>query len=158
MRINIDYEIDFNEDIDLNKVYESIADMASSVLELSDDFKDIDVNIIIMDNESIWEINLAQRGIDAPTDVLSFPMFEFSEICKLPDISEEEAILGDIIISLDRAREQAEEYGHSLKRELGFLFLHGLLHILGFDHETEKERMEMEAYQDKILDNLSIKR
>ncbi len=110
-----------------------------------------EVNLTICDNEYIREINREYRDIDRETDVLSFPMMDFDT----PDTT---VMLGDIIISYEKAVSQAEEYGHSLKRELCFLCCHSALHLLGYDHETENERNEMEQKQKEILERLNIKR
>ncbi len=109
-------------------------------------------NVVFVTNKEIQELNKEWRHKDAPTDVLSFPM----------DADEpppgEPWELGDVIISVERADEQAEEYGHSLERELCFLFVHGALHVLGFDHETKKEEKDMFSRQDAVLDSLGISR
>ncbi|MBR5279138.1 MAG: rRNA maturation RNase YbeY [Clostridia bacterium] len=110
-----------------------------------------EVNVTICDDEAIHQINKEHRNIDKPTDVLSFPFYDFDT----PNIT---TLLGDIIISRDTAYRQAKEYGHSPKREFCFLAAHSALHLLGYDHETEPERIEMEAKQKEILDNLGIKR
>ena len=110
-----------------------------------------EVNVTICDDEIIHQINKEHRNIDKPTDVLSFPFYDFDT----PNIT---TLLGDIIISRDTAYRQAKEYGHSPKREFCFLAAHSALHLLGYDHETEPERIEMEAKQKEILDNLGIKR
>lgn len=110
-----------------------------------------EVNVTVCDDEAIREINKQHRGIDKPTDVLSFPFLDF----ETPEVL---TLLGDIIISRDTAYRQAEEYGHSPKREFCFLAAHSALHLLGYDHETEEEREEMEEMQRKILDELGIKR
>lgn len=110
-----------------------------------------EVEITLCGDEEIHGVNKEFRGIDRPTDVLSFPMMEFS----MPEVY---VSLGNIILSVETARRQAEEYGHSLKRELCFLCAHSALHLLGYDHETEDEREEMEAKQREILDALGIKR
>lgn len=110
-----------------------------------------EVNLTICDNEYIREINREYRDIDRETDVLSFPMMDF-------DTPETTVMLGDIIISYEKAVSQADEYGHSLKRELCFLCCHSALHLLGYDHETEEERNEMEQKQKEILERLNIKR
>jgi len=110
-----------------------------------------EVNVTICDDAEIKEINREHRGIDKPTDVLSFPFLDF----ETPDTL---TLLGDIIISRDTAYRQAEEYGHSAKREFCFLAAHSALHLLGYDHEDESEREEMEAKQREILDELGIKR
>lgn len=110
-----------------------------------------EVNVTVCDDETIHELNRVHRGIDRATDVLSFPFFDF-------DTPEAVTLLGDIVISRDTAYRQAEEYGHSPKREFCFLAAHSALHLLGYDHETEAEREEMESKQREILDNLGIKR
>lgn len=110
-----------------------------------------EVNLTVCDNGFIREINREYRDIDRETDVLSFPMMDFDT----PDTT---VMLGDIIISYEKAVSQAEEYGHSLKRELCFLCCHSALHLLGYDHETDDERTEMEAKQKEILERLNIKR
>lgn len=110
-----------------------------------------EVNVTVCDDKTIHQINKEHRNIDRPTDVLSFPFFDF-------DTPEVTTLLGDIIISRDTAYRQAEEYGHSPKREFCFLAAHSALHLLGYDHETEDEREIMEAKQREILDELQIKR
>jgi probable rRNA maturation factor len=113
------------------------------------------VSLTFTDDEGIRELNRRFRGVDRPTDVLSFPMREAGEdefgAEAAVDGLEEEEPLGDIVISLPRALEQAEEYGHSAEREIGFLFVHGLLHLLGYDHDTEEREREMFARQEAVL-------
>ena len=110
-----------------------------------------EVNVTVCGDEEIHAINLEHRGVDRPTDVLSFPFLDFDT----PDVM---TMLGDIIISRDTAYRQAEEYGHSPKREFCFLAAHAALHLLGYDHENDQERGEMEAKQREILDKLGITR
>lgn len=124
---------------------------------------DAEVGVTITDNEEIRRINSEERGIDAPTDVLSFPMLYFDENGDIID-SEFDSdgkflLLGDIVISAERARAQAEEYGHSFKREIAFLTVHSMLHLLGYDHvgDPEGERV-MFKKQDEILKELGIVR
>ena len=134
------------------KVYETLMKrvIRTAVSEQYPNHK-LEVNLTICDDATIKEINNEHRGIDRPTDVLSFPFFDF-------DTPDKMTLLGDIIISRDTAYRQAEEYGHSPKREFCFLAAHSALHLLGYDHETEEEREEMEAKQREILDKLGIKR
>ena len=106
-------------------------------------------NVIIVDNEKIHEINKEYRGIDRPTDVISFAL-EDDKTFNRDDIR----VLGDIYISIDKVKSQSEEYGHSIKRELFFLAIHGLLHLLGYDHMTKEEETEMFHLQDVILDEI----
>lgn len=109
------------------------------------------VSISIVDNKYIHKINKKYRGIDRPTDVISFAFLD-GEINKEQIFhSDNEVCLGDIYISLDKAKEQAEEYKHSLERELSFLFIHGLLHLLGYDHMTKEDEEVMFALQEEIL-------
>ena len=115
--------------------------------------KDVVFNIIIVDNEYIHQLNKTYRGVDRPTDVISFAL-EDNGACE----TEFGRILGDIYISIDQARIQAKEYGHSLKRELAFLSIHGFLHLLGYDHMTEEEEKEMFGSQEWILNEYGIKR
>lgn len=106
--------------------------------------------ITIVCDEQMKELNNSHRNKDATTDVLSFPQYEKSEINKL-----EYAVLGDIVISIEKAQAQADEYGHKLERELAFLTIHGTLHLLGYDHETnEVDEKEMFALQDKVLEEM----
>ncbi|WP_151735888.1 rRNA maturation RNase YbeY [Paenibacillus tengchongensis] len=125
-----------------------------------------EVALTFVDNARIHELNREYRGIDRPTDVLSFALNESGEdepeiIYELEeDESEEELpnVLGDIIISVERAREQALDYGHSLERELGFLFVHGFLHLLGYDHQDEAAEAEMMSKQEAVLAQVGLTR
>ena len=114
-----------------------------------------EVSITLTDDENIHELNKKFRGIDRPTDVLSFAFRESDE----PQILDSDVeILGDIIISIERAKVQAEEFGHSFLREIIFLEVHGLLHLLGYDHIEENDRAEMEAEQKFVMNELGIER
>lgn len=125
------------------------------------------VNLLITDNEGIRDFNRRMRQIDAPTDVLSFPMIDFGEPADFSGLEDTfdcfdpesgELALGDIVISQDKVREQAREYGHSLKRELAFLIAHSMLHLCGYDHMTPKEAHIMEEKQERALNALGITR
>lgn len=115
-----------------------------------------EVSVVLADDEYIHQLNRQYRGKDCPTDVLSFALNEGEE----PEILDgpEEILLGDIIISLETAARQAEEYGHSLERELAYLTVHGILHLLGYDHMTEDEKKEMRQEEEYILSFLGITR
>ena len=126
------------------------------------DYQEIDfpveISLSFVDNERIHELNKEYRGKDAPTDVLSFPMFEDGEI-EYDDESDEPCAIGDIVISLEKAVEQAEEYGHSLEREAAFLAVHSVLHLLGFDHEVSEEDDEyMKESAEEILSSIGLRR
>lgn len=115
-----------------------------------------EISVTIVDNKEIHSINLKHRGIDRPTDVLSFPLIDFDKET-LPDDGTK-IYLGDIIISIEKAAEQAKEYGHSLEREIGFLTAHSMLHLLGYDHMTSEEEKIMFKKQEEILKNLNLRR
>lgn len=116
--------------------------------------KDIELSCIFVDDKKIHQINKEYRQVDRPTDVVSFAL-EDNDVLLVEGMPRS---LGDIFISIDRAKVQAEQYGHSIKREMCFLFTHGLLHLLGFDHIDEEEEKEMFKMQDTILDALEIGR
>ncbi|CAG9619354.1 Endoribonuclease YbeY [Sutcliffiella rhizosphaerae] len=118
-----------------------------------------ELSVTFVDNERIQEINREYRDKDRPTDVISFAMEELGEgEMEIHYQDDAPRILGDIVISVPKAEEQAKDYGHSLKRELGFLALHGLLHLLGYDHENEKDEKEMFDKQKEILNAYGLKR
>lgn len=126
------------------------------------------VNLVLTDNAGIRELNRECRGIDRETDVLSFPNLEFEKegIFEVPKEAEAdcfdpetgELMLGDIMISMDKMQEQAESYGHSLKREFAFLVAHSMLHLCGYDHMEPMEAEVMEGKQEKLLAGLGITR
>ena len=118
--------------------------------------EDAEVSVTLTDDVHIRELNRTYRGIDRPTDVLSFALTESDE----PEIigAPVGEVLGDLVISLERVAPQAEEYGHTPLRELSFLTVHGMLHLLGYDHMEEEERLEMEEEQRHIMEELGIER
>ena len=115
-----------------------------------------EVSVTLTDNAYIHTLNRQYRGIDRPTDVLSFALNESEE----PEIDGglDVNVLGDLIISVERAEEQAADYGHSVRREMAFLTVHGMLHLLGYDHMEDEERAEMDAEQRFVMDKLGIPR
>ncbi|MDD2392137.1 MAG: rRNA maturation RNase YbeY [Bacilli bacterium] len=137
-----------DQDIKELKEVEKFIDYVLQKLKL----EDVIFDIIIVDNFNIKKINKEYRNIDNYTDVISFALEDFC------DIKTEVRILGDIYISIDKAKEQAKDYEHSLLRELSFLSIHGLLHLLGYDHEQEEEEKEMFELQERLLDEYGIKR
>jgi len=120
------------------------------------DTENAEVSVTLTDDAHIHELNRTYRAVDRPTDVLSFALTESEE----PEIVGGQGydVLGDLVISLERMRAQAEEYGHSELRELSFLTVHGMLHLLGYDHMEEQERQEMEAEQRAVMEELGITR
>ena len=123
-----------------------------------------EVDVLLTDDEGIHEINHEQRGVDKPTDVLSFPMFEFTPgqpPADDADVDPETGLLplGDMVLSIERAAAQAEEYGHELDREAAYLAVHSVLHLLGYDHMDDGEqKAQMRAREEAILNGLGITR
>ncbi len=165
MSLNIEKEVDVIFDFDYENLAREVVDFAIS----HEDFPyEAEVNLTLTDNDGIQEINRAYREIDAPTDVLSFPMLSYEkagDFSALEDDYEDnfnpdtgEIMLGDIIISIDRVKEQADAYGHSERREFAFLILHSMLHLFGYDHMTPEEAAEMEGKQHQILEEMNITR
>lgn len=149
--------IDFDEK--LNKL---VWDVVSMTLECEGFNKPCYVSVTVTDNESIHQINLEHRSIDRPTDVLSFPVLEFDSdgnaVENSGDYFDGRLILGDIVLSAERAEEQRIEFGHSYEREVGFLVCHSALHLLGYDHETEEERTVMREKEESTLAKLGLTR
>ena len=152
--MNIDFVFD-NEVDNFENNYEqdftAIIEQALKTLEIKDD---VEVSCVLVDDERIHEINREYRHIDRSTDVISFAMEDNDQFY----VEGMPRTLGDIFISVDHAKKQAEEYGHSLRREMCFLFTHGILHLLGYDHMTDEQEKEMFGLQDEILGALSIER
>ena len=128
-----------------------------ATLDLENYQNTAEVSITFTDNESIHNLNAKYRGVDRPTDVLSFPLFDYEGTSEEPPVDEMMNMLGDIVISLERAAEQAEEFGHSFEREVAFLTAHSMLHLLGYDHELgEEEDREMREKQNAVMDMLGL--
>jgi probable rRNA maturation factor len=150
---------------DYQDFFEGILQKTAEYLNLN---MDLEVSLLLTDNEEIHRLNREYRGKDNATDVLSFPLLDLNPIDRASWLStleanqspeSEEVVIGDIVISVDKAEEQAEEYGHDIKRELGFLFVHGLLHLLGYDHETgQTDEQEMKELQEAILLECNLSR
>ncbi|KAA9026348.1 rRNA maturation RNase YbeY [Niallia endozanthoxylica] len=152
--------IDFIDET--SELSEKDLDMVEKLLMFAAEKEGIEENselsVTFVTNERIQEINRDYRDKDRPTDVISFAMEELGE-GEMPLVGGDmPRVLGDIIISLAKAREQAEEYGHSFIRELGFLAVHGFLHLLGYDHETEEDEKKMFSRQKDILDEFGLQR
>ena len=164
--VSVQYECE--TDISLELDCEALAKkVAQSVLELENCPYDSQVNLVLTDNSGIHEVNRQFRGIDAPTDVLSFPMIPFETPADYQildqdesffDLDTEELLLGDIMISAERVISQAEDYGHSIKREFCFLVAHSMLQLLGYDHMVPEEAAIMEQKQEAALEKLGITR
>lgn len=141
--------------------------VVAAVLDSEDCPYECEVDVLLTDNEAVREINFAERQIDAPTDVLSFPLVDFEAPADFDRLEDDptlfhpetgELMLGDMVISVDKVLSQAKEYGHSERRELAFLAAHSTFHLLGYDHETDEERLVMEEKQEAVLQDLGITR
>ena len=142
--------------------------VVEAALELEECPYEAEVNLLLTTDEEIQRMNMEFRQIDRPTDVLSFPMIEYETPGDFSGIGEEtedlfnpetgELLLGDIVISRDKVLFQAEQYGHSPRREYAFLIAHSMLHLMGYDHESPEEAGVMEARQAAILEGLQILR
>lgn len=165
MTITIEEEVDVTFDFEHQK-------LAKEVINFALDYEkfpyEAEVNLTLVDNPAIQEINKEYREIDRPTDVLSFPMIEYPAAGDFSEIENNidgnfnpdtgEILLGDIIISVPKVFEQAENYGHTPKREYAFLIVHSVLHLLGYDHMTPEEAAFMENKQKEILNEMNILR
>lgn len=154
-------QIEF-QDIDEEKEYEQIIEKV--VYECFKEEKLLEtklyMSIILTNKDKIQELNNTYRKINKTTDVLSFPMFEKDEIDAIIKSKEYDTydVLGDIVISIDRVKEQAIEYGHSFKRELAYMVVHGFYHLMGYDHIKEEDKEKMRPKEEKILQELNITR
>ena len=153
-------EIEFRE-IEENKDYEKIINTVLEECFKTEKLENLNVymSIILTIPEEIRRINKEFRNIDKETDVLSFPMFEKEELQNISEyIGEIPEVLGDIVVSIERVKQQAEEYGHSFERELAYMIVHGFYHIMGEDHIEEDDKIQMRAKEENILNKLNIKR
>ncbi len=147
--MELDFQTTFSELSSFEEEYKRLLGKTLHHLNVGDD---VIVSVSFVNNDFIHQMNRDYRHIDRPTDVISFAFLDGeANPLKLLKENTNPICLGDIYISVEKARQQAEEYGHPLKRELQFLFVHGLLHLLGFDHMTEEDEKEMFALQDEIL-------
>lgn len=165
MSLNIEKEVEILFSFSYEKVAEEVINFT---IEHEGFPYEAEVNLTLTDNEGIWEVNKMYRDIDSPTDVLSFPMLSYDlpgDFSKLEENYDDnfnpdtgEILLGDILISVDRVKEQAKSYGHSEKREYAFLIVHSMLHLFGYDHMTTEDAAQMEKKQNEILTKMNIVR
>lgn len=165
MSLNIEKETEIEPDFDFRDIIKNVVNYSLDYVNCP---YETELNVTLMDNEEIHRINKEFRNIDSPTDVLSFPMIEYmkpGDFSVVEDNEQDyfepdsgELVLGDIIISLEKVYSQADEYGHTPKRELAFLVAHSMLHLFGYDHMDDAERSDMEKKQREILDALKIYR
>lgn len=166
MTLNIEKEMDVPEDLDCKKIIQNVVEAA---IEYENFPYEAEVNVVLTSNEEIKKINKDYRNLDTATDVLSFPAIDYEnpgdfsiiDSCRAEDYFDPETgefVLGDIVISVEKVEEQAEKYGHSRERELGFLVAHSMLHLFGYDHMEIEERQIMEAKQRDIMSMVHLDR
>ena len=146
--------LDIEEDDEYSKIIEKVVEKCFEEENLLKTH--LYLSVILTTPNQLQEMNNTYRKINKATDVLSFPMFEKDEIPNI--ISEIEEPLGDIVISIEKVKEQAEEYGHSFERELAYMVVHGFYHLMGYDHIELVDRTEMRAKEEIILNKLNITR
>lgn len=159
MTVNIDFEVEKRLDLQFENIINEIIEAAITYEKCP---YECEISVVITDDEGIHQLNKEARGIDSPTDVLSFPMVDWETPADFDVIDEEdsdifnpdsgELLLGDIVLNQNRIESQAEEYGHTERRELAFLVAHSMLHLFGYDHMEDDERVEMERRQKEILE------
>ena len=165
MTLNLEYETEIVLELDYKDIITRVVEKA---LDIEKCPYEIELNVILTSNQEMKEINRDYREIDTPTDVLSFPMIDYITPADFSGVEENtedyfnpetgELLLGDIIISVEKVIEQAAEYGHSEERELAFLTAHSMMHLFGYDHMEEEERIVMEEKQKNVLIELQILR
>lgn len=165
MTVNIEYEAEKKLNLPWEKI---IRDIVEGSLNYESCPYESEVNVVLTDDEGIRQVNKEYRDMDRPTDVLSFPMLEYETPSDFEGVEENfadcfnpetgELMLGDIMISVNKVEEQAKKYGHSMERELAFLTAHSMLHLCGYDHMEEDERLLMEEKQRQILETMDYRR
>ena len=146
--------LDIDEKKEYKDVIKKVLDECFREENLED--KNLYVNVVLTNSKNIKTINKEHRGIDKETDVLSFPMFEKNELENLQ--LENEDVLGDMVISIEKVEEQAKEYGHSFERELAYMVVHSFYHLIGYDHIEDVDKQEMRKKEENILNKLNITR
>ena len=160
----MNHQIIFEAEVDVpHGLEEQLSTVITAALAAEQVAVPCEVNVLVTDDDAIHQINLDMRGVDRPTDVLSFPMFQLApgEHPDMEDADPDTGLvpLGDMVISLERAEEQAAEFGHSLEREVCYLAVHSVLHLLGYDHMDEGEmKAQMRNREETILNSLGITR
>lgn len=152
VKLDISWEIDEEK-----RLEDMIVKTAKTALMIEGAKCDVDLSVVVTDNENIREINNEQRNIDKATDVLSFPGYEKEEWESLKE-SDELIYIGDIVISKEKVVEQAEEYGHSFDREFCYLVAHGMLHLMGYDHMVDEDKVIMRSKEEEVMKKLNLER
>lgn len=164
MTLTLEEEVEASFDFDYQILAEEVLETA---LKAENFPYEAEVSLLLVSAEGIQKINREHRGIDAPTDVLSFPLISYPSPGEFEEIETDEdnfnpdtgeALLGDIVLCIDKVKEQARNFGHSERRECAFLILHSILHLLGYDHMVQQDSELMEEKQNKILGQMGILR
>ncbi|EOT27725.1 YbeY/UPF0054 family metalloprotein [Eubacterium sp. 14-2] len=164
MTVSIEEEVEVNFPFDYRTLAEAVIRKAAEAEAFP---FEAEVNLLLVSAEEIRRVNREFRQIDAPTDVLSFPMIQYERPGDFSELEQDEdnfnpdtgeALLGDIVLCVDRVTEQAQEFGHSERREYAFLILHSMLHLFGYDHMTKEEAAVMEEKQRQLLNQMDILR
>ncbi len=144
--------LDIEENKEYIKILNKVLTKCFQIENLND--KNLYINIVLTNPENIRKMNKEYRNIDKETDVLSFPMFEKEELEKRENLIKD--VLGDVVISIKKVKEQAAEYGHSFERELAYMAVHGFYHLMGFDHISEDDKILMRQKEENVLEKLKI--
>lgn len=144
--------LDIEENKEYIKILNKVLTKCFQIENLND--KNLYINIVLTNPENIRKMNKEYRNIDKETDVLSFPMFEKEELEKRENLIKD--VLGDVVISIKKVKEQAAEYGHSFERELAYMAVHGFYHLMGFDHMSEDDKILMRQKEENVLEKLKI--
>lgn len=157
MKLKIYFE-DNQEKLDVTyKLKMLVRDAVEATLDYEQFGNVCEVSVTFTDDAQIHALNKKFRGVDKPTDVLSFPLFDYDGTSEEPPVDEMMEMLGDVVLSLETAQRQAQEYGHSFEREVAFLTVHSMLHLLGYDHETgDEDEADMRARQRAIMERLGL--
>ncbi len=150
--MNIYFEDEGKVSAEILSLMQKAADCCLKLEDVDSDRSEISVTMV--DLEEIHQLNLEYRQVDSPTDVLSFPQFE--DMNDLP--AEGEICLGDVVICAEKAKEQAQEFGHSFEREIIYLFVHSILHLLGYDHMEEEEKQAMRSREEAVMKTIGLSR
>lgn len=150
--MNIIYDSEFQLEKELLDKMEEGAELCVSEEGIDTDY--VEISLTLVDAEEIRQLNRDYRNVDKVTDVLSFPQFD--DLNELPE--EEEILLGDVVICRQQAEAQAEEFGHSVEREMVYLFVHSVCHLLGYDHMEEDEKAEMRAKEESVMERIQVMR
>lgn len=161
MSRKMNLKIDFDNNQEKIPLTYSLKMLVRRAIEATLDYEQYgnacEVSVTFTDNAQIHALNQKFRGVDRPTDVLSFPLFDYDGVTEEPPVDELLGMLGDIVLSLEQAEIQANEYGHSFTREVAFLCVHSMLHLLGYDHETgEEDEADMRRRQSEIMDLMGL--